>query len=457
MHIHVIGIAGTMTCPLAIALKKAGHTITGSDQEKIYPPISTNLKNADIPINTLKNFKIVDLAIIGSSYLSFSNTKSEFDIIKKLNIPYISATKYVGQNIVKKNSILVVGTGGKTTITSLITWIFLKAKLNPNYMFGGQSLNKIPSLDFTTGDWSIVEGDESINGLDTKAKFLYYPAKYVILTGANWEHKESYKNESDNLESFRTLIKKIPPDGLLITNSLGHKTETLSLASRAKVIFYNGQKSDYKIIKKEISQISKLTFVTPKGNLSIKTSLLGTFNFENILAAVTLCMEIGINPKIIQKAVSSFRGISRRLQKIISKNNLHFYDDFAQSPERIKSALDAVKLHFPNQRIFVYLEPHASFLLTTSGLIGLGNALSDCTKIILSKIPFKTNIPISTRATAKHYSDEIGDNLIYIPQNKELYKYFHQTLKPNDILVHFSSGGAEGLKTFKKITSYRTQ
>jgi len=454
MHIHIIGIAGVMTAPLAVALKKNGHTVTGSDQAKIYPPVSTILKKADIAINTLKDYKKIDLAIIGSSYLSFSATRQEFDIIKKLNIPYISATEYISQNITKTNPILIAGTSGKTTITSLIAWILQKANLDPSYMFGGQSLNHIPSLSISNGNWSVVEGDESINGLDTKAKFLYYPGKYLILTSANWEHKESYHHESDNLKAFKKLVQKIPENGLLIINSSGYKTTELSKFSTAKVITYNGEKSDYRIIKTETSQTSKLTINSPKGILSFNTALLGRFNFENILAAVTLCLEIGIDLKIIQEAVSSFKGISRRLEKISIKNNILFYDDFAQSPQRIKSAIDAIKLHYPHQKIFAYLEPHATFLLNISGLTGLKEAFVDCTKVVLSKIPFSQKIPLQSRATAKHYLAEIGDTLIYIPQNKDLCQYFYKNLKSQNILIHFSSGGEEGLKTFKKIINF---
>jgi len=454
MHIHIIGIAGVMTAPLAVALKKNGHYVTGSDQDKIYPPVSTILKKADIAVNTIKDYKKIDLAIIGSSYLSFSATKQEFNIIKELNIPYISATEYISQNITKNSSILITGTSGKTTITSLITWILQNANLDPSYMFGGQSLNHIPSLHIGNGNWSVVEGDESINGLDTKAKFLYYPGKFVIITNANWEHKESYKNESQNFEAFKKLIQKIPKDGLLIINSSGYKTSELSKFSTAKVITYNGEKADYRIIKSETSQTSRLIINSPKGDLSLNTTLLGKFNFENILAAVALCLEIGVDSGIIQKAVFSFKGISRRLEKINTKNNILFYDDFAQSPQRIKSAISAIKLHYPNQRIFAYFEPHATFLLDISGLAGLNEAFSDCTKTVLSKIPFNQKISSSNRATAKHYSAEIGDTLVYIPQSKDLFQYFCQILKPQDILVHFSSGGAEGLKTFKKIINF---
>lgn len=454
MHIHIIGIAGTMTAPLAVALKKIGHTVTGSDQDKIYPPISTLLKNAGIQLNSPLDYKNIDLAIIGSSYLSFSLTKNEFEIIKKNNTPYVSATEYIGKNIVKNNSVIVAGTAGKTTITSLITHIFCQAKLNPSYMFGGQSLNRIPSLTINQGEWSVVEGDESINGLDTKAKFLYYPTKYVVLTNADWEHKESYKDESDNFLAFKKLVENIPDNGLLIANAKGHEVDKLLQFTSAKIISYNGPKADYQIIKTEIHETSNLTIKTPTEILCLNTKLLGKFNFENILAAVALCLEIGLDPEIIKDSVASYKGIQRRLEIISNKNNIYFYDDFAQSPKRIKSAIEAIKLHYPNQDIYVYFEPHATFLQNKTGLKGLEEAFAGTKQIVLSKIHFSQRVPVANRATAKDYSDEIGDNLIYIPQNQDLYNHFCQILKPGNIFLHFSSGGREGLKMLKKIINY---
>ncbi|MDD3003243.1 MAG: Mur ligase domain-containing protein, partial [Candidatus Shapirobacteria bacterium] len=167
MKIHILGIAGTMTASLAVALKKEGHLITGSDQEKIYPPVSTILKKANIKINSSKINSTIDLAIIGSSFSNFQKTKEEFDQIKKLNIKYISASEFIAQNLGKEDSILIAGTYGKTTISSIVSWIFDQANLNPNYMFGGKALNRFPSVNISPSNWSIIEADESIHGLDT--------------------------------------------------------------------------------------------------------------------------------------------------------------------------------------------------------------------------------------------------------------------------------------------------
>lgn len=452
MHIHIIGIAGTMTAPLAVNLKKRGVYITGSDQEKIYPPISTILKKADISINSIEINTNIDLAIIGSSYLSFEKTKKEFNQIKKLKIPYISATNYLAQNLIKNESVLIAGSFGKTTITSLLSWIFIQAKKDPNYMFGGYAKNKMNSINFSPSNWSIVEADESINGLDRKAKFLYYPIKHLILTSADWEHKDSYSSKIKNFQAFKKLINRLPENGTLLINSLGYQTKKLSLYSKAKIVSYNSPESDYFIEKINIkSDITNLLIHTPKGPLSIQTTLIGQFNFENILAAVSMSDLLGISFRFIQKAVFSYRGVKRRLELIDKQKNILFFEDFAQSPNRIKSTIEALITHFPDKLIKVFFQPHASFTQYKSNLIGLKKAFTQANEIVLGPIRFNPNVDKKSRATAKDFKQEIGSKLIYIPIEKEIKAYYIHHLSSNDILIYMSSGGLSGNKIIKSI------
>lgn len=452
MHIHILGIAGTMTASLAASLKKIGHTITGSDQEKIYPPVSTILKKANIEINSSKINSNIDLAIIGSSFSNFQKTKDEFEEIKKLNIKYISASEFIGQNLVKENSVLIAGTYAKTTISSLVSWIFSKSNLNPNYMFGGELINHFSSTNISSSNWSIVEADESIHGLDTKAKFLYYPVKYLLLTSADWEHKDSYSTEIDNFNAFKKLVLNIPEDGILFINSKGFQTKELSLYSKAKIITYNSQTSDYFIKKVNIkNNYTVLDVKTPRRIIQIKTKLLGQFNFENILAAITVTDTLNIDIKKIKKSITSFKGVKRRIEKIYNKKNIIIFDDFAQSSNRIESTLKAIKSHFPNKNIKVLYQPHASFIQYKESLKDFKNAFSLSTEVVLSKINYNNNINKTDRTTAKDFRDIIGDKLNYIPIDEDIVDFYKKNLKKGDILVNMSSGGFSGNKIIKSI------
>ncbi|MDP4009615.1 MAG: Mur ligase family protein [Candidatus Shapirobacteria bacterium] len=452
-RIHILGIAGTMTAPLAAELKSKGYIVSGSDQEKIYPPISNILKKAHIKTNELTISKKIDLAIIGSSYLSFSKTKVEFEQIKELEIPYISATEFIAYNLIKKESILVAGTVGKTTTTSLLVWIFTLAGLNPSFMFGGESKNKLNSIKINSSDWSITEADESIHGLDKTAKFLYYPVKYLILTDVEWEHKDCYFTAKDNFNAFKNLVEKLPTNGLILINSLGKNTQKLSQFSKSEVITYNSPQSDFYISEYLIeNDKTKITIQTPKEIVLVETKLTGRHNFENILSAVSLAISLGIDIKIIKKAVKSYKGIKRRLEMYPSKRDIIFFDDFAQSAQRIKSALNSIRQHYPEYSIKVIFDSHASFLQNEQSLNQLGEAFSDANQVILRKLTISKDK--NKRVTASDFKSKIGDKLIYIPQDEDIVKYAISNLKPKDVLVHMSSGGLNSINTFKKIVKY---
>jgi UDP-N-acetylmuramate: L-alanyl-gamma-D-glutamyl-meso-diaminopimelate ligase len=455
MRIHIIGIAGTMTAPLAVNLKKRDNYITGSDQDKIYPPISTLLKKADIPINDTEITSKIDLVIVGSSYLSFKKTKDEFEQVKKLKIPYISATQYIAKNVVKENSILVAGSYGKSTITSLLTWIFKTSKEKPSYMFGAYPLNRFPSIDITFSDDSIIEADESINGLDKQAKFLYYPVKHLILTSADWEHKESYSNKLKNFNAFKQLVLNVPKNGTLLINSQGHNTKKLSLYSKVPVITYNSPDSDYFIEKvKRNKNLTNIVINTPRGLIPIQSKLIGNFNFQNILAAVALADQLNIPFRIIQKAVFTYRGIKRRLELITNKKNILFFDDFAQSKSRIESTLNSLKAHFPNKKIKVFFQPHASFLQFKKSLTGLNSAFKSAHQIILGPLKFTSKVDKKQRNTAKDFKKELTDKLTYIPIEKDIIDYYIHHLSSNDILIYMSSGGSSGNRVVKSIIKH---
>ena len=429
MNIHIIAIAGKMTAPLALELKKHGHRLTGSDQPKIFPPFCTLLKKNHIPVNQTAINSKIDLVIVGSSYKKFSNTRQAYQTAKRKAIPTISATKYIAQNIAKSNSILVAGSFGKTTITSLLAQILINSKLDPSYLIGGPNLNNIPSAKITSSSWSVIEADESINGLDRQAKFLYYPAKYVIITSVAWEHIDSYPTFKKNLEAYKALIKKIPKDGLLIYNHQDEDLRNLTKYCQAKTYPYDSR-------------------------LTLQTKLIGKYNYQNIQAAYTISKYLGLNDSVIRSTIKNFKGVAGRLQLIANYKNIIFIDDFAQSIPRIKSSILALKNQYSGRPIKLLFEPHASFLLQKSSIKGLKLAFTNCTQVVISKIPYQKEISKNNRSTAADFKRELGKKATYLPLWPDIFHFYTKSLKPNDILIHMSSGGLTGQKTFKSIINY---
>jgi len=419
MKYHILGIAGAMTTPISLELQKQGHIVTGSDQEKIYPPISDLLSGISLNLPLPK----ADMYIIGSSYKSFPICQQELETIRQNNLPYISATQYLAQNVIKSESILIAGTYGKSTISAFLSWLFIKLNLNPSYFFGGISADNLPSLSITNNQYSIVEADESINGLDTQAKFLYYPVKYLILTSAQWEHKDSYQTATDNFNAFKQLVEKLPPNGILVYNP--HDSEIIKLLP-----FCSAKKIPYQ-------------------NFDFKTQLIGSYNHENINAALTLCQLLNFDLESIISIIPEFSGIKRRLE-IVHQQPL-IIDDFAQSSDRIESAILAISQTFPNRPIKVFFEPHATFLQNKLSLTNFHQAFSLADKVILGKIRFNPNYDKNNRTTAGSYRSEIGNKLIYLPIFDDIVKYFQNNLQPDDILVRMSSGGNDGSDILKLI------
>jgi UDP-N-acetylmuramate: L-alanyl-gamma-D-glutamyl-meso-diaminopimelate ligase len=427
MKIHILAIVGKMTTPLAVELKRLGHEVTGSDQDKIYPPSSTVLESHHIPVNQQPIDPSIDLVIVGSSYGRFQRCIDELAMAKKLDIPTISATRYISQLIVRPNSIVVAGSYGKTTITAALTHIFTSLDYNPSYCFAEEAVSSIPSMLSTASDWSIIEGDESINGLDTEAKFFYYNPKYLILTSTLWEHKDSYPTSEANLQAYQKLVDQIPKDGHIVYNPNDPNIKKLLTNCQATV--------------------------TPYQNFDFETKLLGSHNHQNMNAALTLIKSLGLDVSLATKSISNFYGVKRRLQILSTTNNITIIDDFAQSPQRVSAAVNAVREKFPNNPIKVFYEPHASFLQQPGGISGLGNAFSEVSEVVLSKISFQSSQK-DNRVTAKDYQQEIGNQLKYIPIFTDIQKHYQETLRSGEILVHFSSGGLDGLTILQGLISH---
>ncbi|MBI2465110.1 hypothetical protein HYV64_03105 [Candidatus Shapirobacteria bacterium] len=427
MRIHILAIVGKMTTPLAVELQRLGHTVTGSDQDKIYPPASTTLEKNSISVNTRTIDKNIDLVIVGSSYTHFTRCVQELAQAKKLGIPFIPATEYLANMLVKQNSIVVAGSFGKTTITALLAFLFDKLGLDPSYCFGEKIINNLPSVHSSNSDWSIIEGDESINGLDTKAKFFSYGPKYLILTSVGWEHKDSYPTQEANQQAFSDLLSLVPPDGIVV---------------------YNPEDSG-------INQIFSSTKATtvPYENFSFDTSLIGMHNNQNIRAALTLIKALKLDLQRAIELIPTFLGVERRLQIISKTSNITIIDDYAQSAIRVNTAINSIRETFPSAAIKVFFEPHASFLQSVSGLNGFKDAFSTCSEVILSQINYRKSIK-GDRVTARSFTDEIGDSLKYIPIYEDIFQHFKNSLKPGDILIHFSSGGLDGLNTLKRLVSH---
>jgi len=466
--VHIIGIAGQLSGPLAKALKDKGWQVTGSDQKKVYPPITTYLKNNQISYtrgfsedNISKDLDLVILAGIAvGSFVPDSRENLEINKARKLGLKIISQAEAIQRLLIKKESIVVAGTYGKTTTTAMLVSIFKKAKLDPSFMIGGISKNLEHPLRIADSNYSIVEGDEYLAaGKERKPKFLYYQPKYLLLTAARWEHQDVYKSREDYWEAFKKLISLIPDNGFVLANHSGENIDRVLESFGGRKIFYGLKKAEGVDWWAEDIQLgekgSSFSIVGENGlRVLITLKVLGKHNIENALAAGALALSLGVKEEVVKLGLEDFLGIKRRLEVLGSWNGVTLIDDVSQSKPRVVAALRAVKEHYSKARVLVIFDPHYSGLLYKSSLDDYPGAFDLAERVLISRVRFKKEISKEERVLGKDILEKVKKtqkNAYYLPLEEELTNEASKYLRNGDVVVFMSSGGLYGEEIKKAI------
>ena len=343
-HIHFIGICGVAMSALAIMMQKKGWKVTGSDKG-FYPPISTHLSKFKIefypgwhperigantlplskgelegvaknksrqttPNPSLERRGMPALVVVGNVA---GSSNPEFLFVKENGIPYLSYPELIKQQLLKENNIVVTGTYGKTSCTTLLSWILKEANFKPSYMFGGLSLNLDNASDDLGGDWSVLEGDEyKTSRWDEKAKFFSYNPTHLLLTAVKWDHADVYPTEELYFEAFKKLVKMIPDNGLIVISENVDKQILRSAQNDKKVTYGKSNGCDYQYfdVKSTVTGL-ELKIKHLDKTYEVKTSLLGNFQAENICGSFAMAHQIGISPELIVQLIVQFKGIKR--------------------------------------------------------------------------------------------------------------------------------------------------
>ena len=357
--IHFVGIGGIGMSGLSLIMQEKGFKVQGSDQY-----INKNiarLKKENIKIfigQKRENLKNATIVVISSA---IKKNNPEIIEAKKKKLPIISRGKMLAHIVSLTKNIVIAGSHGKTTTTSLVSSIFQNTKLDPTIINGGviKSINNTARLG--KSDWSILEADES------DGSFVHVPSTYSIITNIDREHMDFYDSMDQLKNSFIQFIEKVPSFGksfVCIDDKINH-----SLIKRLKsnnfYTYGTNPKSNFFI--KKINQHIKYTEFDLSTNLpnkkkllikNIKIPLLGTHNVRNAVAATAVALTIGISVKDIKKGLLNFKGVERRFSKIFRYNNIDFYDDYAHHPTEIKMVLDGVNKVYPNFEKVCIFQPH---------------------------------------------------------------------------------------------------
>ena len=357
--IHFIGIGGIGMSGLSLIMKAKGFTIQGSD-------ISFNknierLKKEKIKVfigQKKQNLKNATIVVVSSAI-----KKNNLEIIeaKRKNLPIISRGEMLAHIVSLTKNIVVVGSHGKTTTTSLIASIFQKTKLDPTIINGGviNSLNNTAKLG--KSDWSILEADES------DGSFVHIPPTYSIITNLDREHMDFYRSMDDLKRYVNQFIEKVPSFGksFICIDDKMNKDLVKKLKNQNFYTYGTNPKANFHIKKVKhnikFTEFDLQVKVQNKKKLYIKklrTPLLGIHNVRNSVAAAAVALTIGISISDIKKGLSKFKGVQRRFNKIFTYNNIDFYDDYAHHPTEIKFVLEGVDKVYTNYDKVCIFQPH---------------------------------------------------------------------------------------------------
>jgi UDP-N-acetylmuramate: L-alanyl-gamma-D-glutamyl-meso-diaminopimelate ligase len=364
-EIYMMGICGAGMSALAGILSNMGFKVRGSDHDA-FPPVSELLRSLNIPF--LKGYsptnlrESLDLVVIGNV---IRRDNPEILEISKRGLPYLSFPQTIKELLLKeRKSLVIAGTHGKTTTTTLVALILRKAGFASGLICGGISKNTGLNFMVPSDEFFVVEGDEYDSAFfDKEAKFLHYNPFAVLITGIEFDHADIYRSLDQIVLSFRKLISLIPENGMLVYNRENSIAVWEARRYAGKKVSYGFSHDADFYIKRFWYDKETTYFEVYRGKNRygiFSTPLYGEHNLSNFVGAISLCDQLGIKPQAIEEAIQEFKGVKRRLDHIGEKKGILIIDDFAHHPTAVKETIKAVKKRFPKRRLFAVFEPRSN-------------------------------------------------------------------------------------------------
>lgn len=440
MNVHFIAIGGSAMHNLAIALSRKGIHVTGSDDE-IFEPSKTRLeKQGILPKNIGWNSSLItenlDAVILG---MHAREDNPELLKAKELNIPIYSYPEYLYEQSKNKIRVVIGGSHGKTTITSMILHVVNELKLNVDYMVGAQ-LEGYDCMVKLTDDAPIMllEGDEYLSSpIDRRPKFHLYKPTIAMLSGIAWDHINVFPTFENYVEQFDIFCQKIEEDGTLIYNEEDVEVNKLGekYANKIKTIGY--QTPDYEVT----SNGTNLFF----DNQIYQLQIFGAHNLQNLMGAMRVGEAMGIEPHSFLKAIMSFTGAGKRLQKVSESKHFIMFKDFAHSPSKLMATTKAVKEQFSNRKVIACMELHTFSSLKKEFLPHYKNTMDNADEAVVyfnhEVVQHKKLEPI----TKEMVKEAFGGNVKVMTETADVLTYLKDKDWNNSVLLMMSSGTFDGI------------
>src|SRR5687768_6410316 len=395
--VHFVGIGGTAMAAAAAAMQEKGFQVTGSDQN-IYPPTSTFLAERKIDVRIGYGEQNLtprpDLVVIGNA-ISRGNVEAELVLERRLR--YCSLPELLKEFFIRgKRSIVVSGTHGKTTTTSLLTWVFEHNGLNPSFLIGGIPNNFSQGARLTDSEWFIIEGDEYDTAFfDKRSKFVHYLPEIVIINNIEFDHADIFESLGAIQTSFKRLINIIPRNGQLLANGDDPNVAPLLSITHCPVKRF-GLAEDNSIRAFNLKLAPTVSeFEIP--SFKFRMNLLGELNVRNALAVVACAKHCGLKNGQIQSAFDTFKGVKRRMEVRGIAGGVTVVDDFGHHPTAIRETLRALRVRYPGQRILAVFEPRSNTTRRNVFQTELVSAFADADSVVVSQVDRLDQLPISER------------------------------------------------------------
>ena len=357
-RVHILGICGTFMGGVALLARELGYEVTGSDVN-VYPPMSTMLDTAGIAVQegySSEHLKPApDLVVIGNA-LSRGNEAVEY--VLDHQIPYVSGPQWLGENLLQGRHVAAIsGTHGKTTTSSMLTWILECEGLNPGFLIGGVPFGFEGSARLGQGPF-VVEADEYDSAFfDKRSKFVHYKPQTLVMNNLEFDHADIFADLNAIQTQFHHLVRCVPSNGHIIASKGDAIDEVLNRGCWTPVSRLDAGSSDDWSVQARDNHFGKFEISSPSGDRgAITWGLIGRHNAENALAAVAAAYDIGVSVKDACDALCRFEGVKRRLELLGTPNEIAVYDDFAHHPTAVKTTLEGLRNAAGEQRVVAVIE-----------------------------------------------------------------------------------------------------
>jgi len=439
--IHFIAIGGSVMHNLAIALKQAGHEVTGSDDEIVEPSRSVLSKHGLLPDNEGWNpekiTKNIDTVILG---MHASASNPELVKAQELGLKILSFPDFIFEHARDKQRVVIAGSHGKTTITAIVIHVLNYFKRNFDYVIGARVPGVENTVRLSDAPIIVIEGDEYLSSaLDPTPKFLRYQHHIGLISGISWDHANVFPSEEEYVKQFDRFADQTPKGGILVYCEQDPMALMIGKKERSDVL-----EISYKSHPHTSDNNGQFFLTNGKERYPIK--IFGSHNFQNLGAAKEILKKIGITPEQFFQAISTFEGAAGRLERIVSNTSTSVYKDFAHAPSKVRATVKAVKEIYPSRELVACLELHTYSSLNKKFLPQYKDALKAAQVPVVyynpAKVKAKNLEPLSEADIKTAFA---SSNAKVFSDATSLEEFLLQQSWKNKNLLMMSSGNFGGI------------